>query len=107
MAGWPGWEHLGTAVRIESEVLDARGQRVPYENRFYVSSLARQPDRRPDAPDSRPPGGSAFRGGRHRTGRTKVASRGHGEGGGGSANTIEKAYGMTPLLCFNQAAIPG
>lgn len=42
MAGWPGWEHLRTIVRIESEVLDKRGQRVSYENRFYVSSLARR-----------------------------------------------------------------
>ena len=41
MAGWPGWEHLGTVVRLESEVLDQNGQRVSYENRFYVSSLAR------------------------------------------------------------------
>jgi predicted transposase YbfD/YdcC len=42
MAGWPGWEHLGTVVRIESEVLDKKGQRLSYENRFYVSSLARR-----------------------------------------------------------------
>lgn len=41
MAGWPGWEHLGTVVRIESEELDAKGQRRSYENRYYVSSLAR------------------------------------------------------------------
>jgi hypothetical protein len=42
MAQWPGWEHLGTVVRIESEVLDKTGQRLSYENRFYVSSLARE-----------------------------------------------------------------
>ena len=42
MAGWPGWEHLRTIVRIESEVLDAKGERVSCENRFYVSSLARE-----------------------------------------------------------------
>lgn len=41
MAGWPGWEHLSTVVRIESEVLDKKGQRLSYENRFYASSLAR------------------------------------------------------------------
>ena len=28
-------------MRLESEVLDAKGQRLSYENRFYVSSLAR------------------------------------------------------------------
>lgn len=42
MAGWPGWEHLGTVVRVESEQLDRKGQRLSYENRYYASSLARE-----------------------------------------------------------------
>ena len=36
-----GWEHLATLVRVESETRDARGERVAYENRYFVSSLPR------------------------------------------------------------------
>ena len=36
-----GWAHLATLVRVESETLDAHGERVAYQNRYFVSSLPR------------------------------------------------------------------
>jgi hypothetical protein len=36
-----GWDHLRTVIRVESETLDARGRRLAYENRYFISSLAR------------------------------------------------------------------
>jgi hypothetical protein len=39
MAGFGGWEHLCTVLRVESETLDARGQRIAHEDRYFVASL--------------------------------------------------------------------
>ena len=39
MAGFGGWEHLRTVLRVESETLDSRGQRTAHDNRYFVSSL--------------------------------------------------------------------
>jgi len=39
MAHFGGWEHLRAVLRVESETLDARGQRIAYDNRYFVSSL--------------------------------------------------------------------
>jgi hypothetical protein len=39
MAGFGDWEHLRTVLRVESETLDSRGQRLAYENRYFVASL--------------------------------------------------------------------
>jgi hypothetical protein len=39
MAGFGGWKHLRTVLRIESETLDADGQRTAHENRYFVASL--------------------------------------------------------------------
>ena len=36
-----GWEHLRTVLRVELETLDAVGERVETENRYFVSSLPR------------------------------------------------------------------
>jgi len=36
-----GWDHLRTVLRVESETLDAQGRRLAYENRYFISSLAR------------------------------------------------------------------
>lgn len=41
MNGYLEWSHLQTVVRIESERLDAKGNRTSYEERYYVSSLPR------------------------------------------------------------------
>lgn len=38
MAGYHGWDHLRTTIRIESEAVDASGKRH-VEQRYYVSSL--------------------------------------------------------------------
>lgn len=40
MSGW-GWQHLRTVLRVESETLDPKGQRIAYDNRYFVSSLPR------------------------------------------------------------------
>jgi len=39
LAGFGDWDHLRMVLRIESETLDARGQRKKHENRYFVSSL--------------------------------------------------------------------
>jgi hypothetical protein len=39
IAGFHGWEHLRTVLRVESEQLDPKGRRVAYENRYFLSSL--------------------------------------------------------------------
>lgn len=39
MAAFCDWSHLRTVVRIESETLDKKGNRIAYENRYYLSSL--------------------------------------------------------------------
>lgn len=39
MAGFGDWEHLRTVLRVESETLDSRGQRVAHDNRYFVASL--------------------------------------------------------------------
>lgn len=39
MDGFGGWKHLRTVLRVESEKLDARGQRIAYENRYFAASL--------------------------------------------------------------------
>ena len=39
LAGFGDWEHLRMVLRVESETLDAQGQRQKYENRYFVSSL--------------------------------------------------------------------
>ena len=39
MAGFGDWEHLRTVLRVESETLDSRGQRLAHENRYFVASL--------------------------------------------------------------------
>ena len=39
MAGFEGWEHLRTVLRVESETLDAKGHRAAYENRYFVVSM--------------------------------------------------------------------
>lgn len=39
MAGFGDWTHLRTVLRIESETLDSRGQRLSHENRYFVASL--------------------------------------------------------------------
>jgi predicted transposase YbfD/YdcC len=39
MAGWAGWEHLHTVLRVESEKLDSEGQRIHLENRYFLCSL--------------------------------------------------------------------
>jgi DDE_Tnp_1-associated/Transposase DDE domain len=39
MAGFGDWEHLRTVLRVESETLDARGQRLAHDNRYFVASL--------------------------------------------------------------------
>jgi hypothetical protein len=36
-----GWDHLRTVIRVESQTLDAQGRQLAYENRYFVSSLAR------------------------------------------------------------------
>jgi hypothetical protein len=36
-----GWAHPATLVRVESETLDAHGERISYEKRYFVSSLPR------------------------------------------------------------------
>lgn len=41
MAGYLDWEHLQTVVRVESERLNKSGQRIAYENRYFVASLKR------------------------------------------------------------------
>jgi predicted transposase YbfD/YdcC len=40
IAGFHGWTHLRTVVRIESETLDKTGKRTEYENRYYICSLS-------------------------------------------------------------------
>jgi predicted transposase YbfD/YdcC len=42
MQGYLEWSHLQTVLRIESERLDAKGNRISYEQRYYVSSLPRE-----------------------------------------------------------------
>jgi hypothetical protein len=39
MAGFHGWDHLRTVLRVESEVLDEAGQVLSVEQRRHVSSL--------------------------------------------------------------------
>jgi hypothetical protein len=39
MAGFEGWEHLRTVLRVESETLDAKGHRAAHENRYFVVSM--------------------------------------------------------------------
>jgi hypothetical protein len=39
MAGFMGWEHMTTVVRVESEILDRRGKRLSQESRYFLSSL--------------------------------------------------------------------
>ena len=39
MAGFHGWKHLRTVLRIESETLDKQAKRTAYENRYYAASL--------------------------------------------------------------------
>jgi hypothetical protein len=36
-----GWDHLRTVVRVESETFDEKGRRTAHENRYFISSLAR------------------------------------------------------------------
>ena len=39
IAGFSGWEHVRTVLRVESEQLDAKGRRCAYENRYFLASL--------------------------------------------------------------------
>jgi hypothetical protein len=39
MAGFHGWEHRRTVLRVEAETLDAKGRRIAHENRYFVASL--------------------------------------------------------------------
>jgi predicted transposase YbfD/YdcC len=39
MAAWDGWDHLRTVLRVSSEKLNAQGQRIHYENRYFLCSL--------------------------------------------------------------------
>ena len=39
MSGFYGWQHLSVALRVESETLDAQGQRTEREDRYFISSL--------------------------------------------------------------------
>lgn len=39
MEGFGGWDPLRTVLRVCSEKLDARGQRIHYENRYFLCSL--------------------------------------------------------------------
>jgi hypothetical protein len=39
MAGFGGWKHLNTVLRIESETFDPRGRRLAHEDRYFVASL--------------------------------------------------------------------
>ena len=41
MAGFDGWTHLDTVIRIESETRTRKGERLTYENRYYLASLKR------------------------------------------------------------------
>jgi hypothetical protein len=34
------WTHLKTVLRVESETFDPKGNRISYENRYFISSLA-------------------------------------------------------------------
>ncbi len=39
MAGWHDWDHLRTAMRLESETVDEQGDVIALEQRYYISSL--------------------------------------------------------------------
>jgi hypothetical protein len=39
MARYDGWEHLRTALRVETETLDAKGHRTAHDNRYFVISM--------------------------------------------------------------------
>jgi hypothetical protein len=39
IAGFHGWEHVRTVLRVESEQLDCKGRRGAYENRYFLASL--------------------------------------------------------------------
>jgi predicted transposase YbfD/YdcC len=39
LAGWLDWSHMNTLVRVESERLDSKGNRVEHFDRYFVSSL--------------------------------------------------------------------
>lgn len=39
MSSFGTWAHLRTVLRIESETLDASGQRIAHEDRYFVASL--------------------------------------------------------------------
>ena len=41
MADFCDWTHLRTVVRIESETLNKKGERMAHENRYYLSSVKR------------------------------------------------------------------
>lgn len=41
MAGFEGWTHLTTVIRIESETCTRTGERLAHENRYYLASLKR------------------------------------------------------------------
>ena len=43
MAGFLDWGHLKTVLRVETEKVDRRtGERVAYENRYFLASLSRE-----------------------------------------------------------------
>jgi predicted transposase YbfD/YdcC len=39
LAGFDGWAHLHTVLRVESVTLDAKGRMTAHENRYFVASM--------------------------------------------------------------------
>jgi hypothetical protein len=39
MAGFDGWKHLRTVLRVESVTLDAKGRTAAHDNRYFIASL--------------------------------------------------------------------